>query len=226
MKGLCLVLPLLMLVKTVTSHMADDIRHDQDYLQPTDRSDDKLTKYRHLLESKLGITPFDSGRVIMPAGLGGRDASVSIYSQRIKDGTRTYWITSVETNNLWEQTNGVRNIEKAQNVKVRRVDAPIPEKTAQLLKRVWSHMLTHVRAPQAKWIQNELIGVAMDFSIQRNNAAPLRGEFHFKPLQGTRTYALMELSEALFDYSQAGGTKRVGIGTRIERDAKQLLARL
>ena len=93
-------------------------------------------------------------------------------------------------------------------------------------------MLTHVRAPQAKWIENgvqaevELIGVAMDFSIQRNNSAPLRGEFHFKPQRGTRTYTLMELSDALYDYCQASGAKRAAIGARIERNAKRLLAKL
>jgi hypothetical protein len=232
MKILSLTLPLLMIAQAGAGQTLKDIRHDQDYLQPTDRSDEKLNKYRNLLEAKLGITPFDCGRVIIHGGLGGRDSSVSVSSRRSGNGGLTYWVTLVEADNLWEQTNGTKHLEKARRVKVKRVDATIPTQIAQTLKEVWSRMLHNVRARKAKLaksetaIEIELIGLAMGFSLPRNKGEPLRGEFPFKPQPGTRTYALMELSDALYDYCQADDDKREAIGSRIQRDAKRLLARL
>jgi hypothetical protein len=137
------------------------------------------------------------------------------------------WVVAKE--NLWEQTNEGREIEKARRVATSRTDVEISERTARLLKDVWRKMLVSVR-PAKEEMTERVIPVdptIVEFSIQRISGLSLSGEVNvFLPKQGQRVERLLKISDLLVDYCKAPPSKRSLLEKEINRTASELLARL
>src|SRR5438132_9640352 len=92
-------------------------------------------RYRKLLESRLGLTPFDCGREIVWPDLG-PETCVAIFS-RIQNRRRTYWVTLTVPgkSSFWQVTDGMNRklLNEASKMLVLRSDAEISEIRADLI---------------------------------------------------------------------------------------------
>lgn len=201
---------------------------DVDHLLPVNLEEMPVT--RGLLRSKLGPTPFDCGRsTVWPPFQG--EACVSIYGKS-KGGRRTYWVTFVSAEeNIYQRTDGGHHPEKAKTVTTKRVDAEIPERTALLLRKVWMKMLQGPHGarptPPPKRPPISIDGTLMEWSLERRGAPPLYGMLDVSlPFPGEKTRQFFDLSEAVYQYSQAIPDKRPGLVDKIDKQATKLLKKL
>ena len=194
-----------------------------DHLSPVDLSDKKTNSYRSLLTQKLGLTPFDCGRVVDDSSLG-PEGIVSVYSQ-VQNRRRVFYVSSVEaTANIWQRSNSMRDIAQAKAVGIRRVNAEIPRVVAQHVSEVWLRMLRDQRPFERSRVEFELAGY-LQFSIQQTHGARLEGELWLPP-QGPKTRALVKISESLWKYCKSSRENRAPIARTIDSEARQLLAQL
>lgn len=225
MKLLPLAFAFALVVRVAASDPLDRASLGEDNLVPVDWKIKTEDRYRRLLELKLGITPFDCGRAIMQPSFGG-ETSVSVYSLLTKNGQRTYCVTYCEAEaNFWQRTNGLQHIDAARNVRVRRIDAEIPQQAAGIVKEVWLRMLQDSRPIDPTSRKFVVSGLDVEFSLQRSDDRPVYGDLGL-PAQGNKTKALKRLADALVEYCQAAPAKRTAIANKIEREAKQLRTRL
>jgi hypothetical protein len=158
------------------------------------------------------------------------ESTTSVYSVST-NGRPTYYVTDISAAaNLWQRTDGVRYPTRAKDIKVKRLDAQIPKRTAQLIKEVWLQVLKGPNGPRP--IQPPPRVIALDvthaeFSLARPDAAPLRGDLDFSlSFPGRRTKQLVDILNRLYDYCKAGPSERPAIAEKIDRQATHLLADL
>ena len=161
-----------------------------DHLSPLDFTDRKTNSYRSFLNRKLGLTPFDCGRVVDDSSLG-PEGIVSVYSQ-VQNGRRVFYVSSVEARaNIWQRSNSMRDIAQGKAVGVRRVDAEIHRAVARHISDVWLRMLRDQRPFERSRVEFELAGY-LQFSIQQTHGTRLEGELWLPP-QGPKTRGLVIL---------------------------------
>ena len=194
-----------------------------DHLAPPDRTDEKTNSYQRLLVEKLGVTPFDCGRVVDSSSFGS-EVLVSVYS-RTQDRHRTYYVTSVSPEeNLWQRTRSMRNTRNADSVDIHRIDAEIPEAVAVEIREVLLKMLHGARPSPPLGLEFTIQGY-LDFSIQQSDTHPLYGQLRL-PGPGLKTQTLAKISKSLWEYCQATPANRPSVAKKIDNQAKRLLAAL
>ena len=220
-----------------------------DHLEPEPAYLSEHPNYRKVLISKLGVTPFDCGRLLALPFPGG-EASQSVYSKS-SNGRRVYYVTRISSEkNLWDLTDGGRHPEMARSVKTQRIDAEIPQNTAELLRQVWLGMLEGSQKPRPTPPPNHAILVDasfFEFSIQRTDRPPLVGVLNISagyagkerttapalpradrnvPGYGDRLRLLVEVSEAVYQYCVAEPAERSAIAKKIDHKVTRLLEML
>ena len=194
-----------------------------DHLAPPNRADEKVNSYQRLLLAKLGVTPFDCGRVVDASSFG-PEILVSVHS-RMQDGRRAYYVTSSSPEgNLWQRTYSLRRPGNAESTRIRRIDAEIPESVALEIKEVWLRMLRRARPSPPLGLEFEIQGY-LEFSIQQSNSHSVHGQLQL-PASGPKTQTLAEISDDLWKYCQAAPTNRHAIADKIDKNAKRLLESL
>jgi hypothetical protein len=138
----------------------------------------KEPNYRKVWTSKLQITPFDCGRLVVLPPFE-PEMSISIYCRKTAEEQRSYHVTYIapETN-IWQASDGMRHPQRAQAVGTRRIDAEIPESTALLLRKLWLRMLTGIRHSAADIGRSEVVpmdAATLEWSLERRSDPPLRG---------------------------------------------------
>lgn len=221
------VLSLTVAIVTIACFASAEVRTgdraNTDHLSPVNRGDESINKYRALLAAKLGVTPFDCGRVVDTSSFG-PETFVSVYSQ-MRNGRRVYYVTSVQAEaNLWQRTKSMHEVGKARGVGVRRIDAEIPQSIAQTIRQIWLRMLHDLRPAPPLGLEFVMNGY-LDFSIQQSAAHSLDGELGL-PAPGPKTQALVKISDGLWEYCQATPAKRPAIANKIDLEVKHLLAQL
>lgn len=205
-------------------------RADVDHLVPINPT--WSPEFRAILAKKLGPTAFDCGRVIVEPPFQRPEESVSVYSREMATGQRAYFVTyMVAEKNIREITDGADFPERGNDIKIRRIDAEIPKKTAEVIREVWLRMLEAVSGhfpPEGE--EREVIpgdATLIEFSLQRSPGAPICGQLNvFLDNQRSKVKGLMSLTDHLITYCQAQADERPSIANRIELDAKHLLAQL
>jgi hypothetical protein len=219
MKLLFLCISIIAAVTPVSAENA--AKRNSDHLAPVDRDDEIINKYRQVLTSKLSITRFDFGRVIIQPSFES-ESSVSIYSRRAKGG-ETYYVTYIASRaNLWQQTRSARKIEAAQSVGIERIDAELPKPVAELVRDIWIRMLED-RRPRPVWLNMQ--GRRLEFSLERRRNSPVEAELWLPP-PGAKTEALVRLVDSLSTYCQNPSSTRIFLAQKVERQARQLLSQL
>jgi hypothetical protein len=143
----------------------------------------------------------------------------------MRNGRRGFYVTSVEAaDNLWQRSNSMRDIAKAQAVRIRRIDAEIPRAAAEDIRQVWLRMLRDRRPMKKSRIEFELAGY-LRFAIQQPHGEALEAEL-WLPALGPKTRSLVKISEALWEYCKATPANRRQIASKIDHEADWLLAQL
>lgn len=232
MKSVGLTLTLAWIACSAAAAPPSRVQNDWDHLEPIDWKDKTDDQYRNVLESKLGVTPFDCGRVIVELPFEG-ELSVSVYSNSQRNRQPRYFVTYVKAeHNLWQRTGMLKHADAARSVKAMRQDAEMPKTTAKLVKDVWVRMLKDVRrypsSSQPYMMGGEYVigGLGREFSIQQSHHSRLYGRLFRSPAPGTKTEALVKLTDTLVDYCEAAPADRPAIRDKIDREAKRLLTRL
>jgi len=194
-----------------------------DHLSPLERLDERTTKYQEFLTTKLGITPFNCGRVVDQPSFGS-ESVVSVYSQT-QNGRLVSYVSCVQAaENLWQRSKSMHDVANAQAVGIKRVDAEIPSAVAEHIKQVWMRMLRDRRPWKRPRLEFELGGY-LRFSIQQLHGPALEAELWLPP-PGPKTQALVKISDALWEYCKATPAARPAIASKIDREATALLALL
>jgi hypothetical protein len=109
----------------------------------------------------------------------------------MRNGRRGFYVTSVEAaDNLWQRSNSMRDIAKAQAVRIRRIDAEIPRAAAEDIRQVWLRMLRDRRPMKKSRIEFELAGY-LRFAIQQPHGEALEAEL-WLPALGPKTRSLVK----------------------------------
>lgn len=188
----------------------------------------KFPEYRKIWLEKIAATPFDCGRVTLLFPFD-PESCISVYTQQSAQG-RVYRVTCAwpETN-LWQRTDGGRHPQRAKNVKINRIDADIPEKTAELLRAVWLRMLQGARhgTPDLKdWQVIPQDSPDIEWSLERPGNSSIYGQLNkYKANAGKKVDAFLRLSnDSLLDYCRATQSQRRTLAREIERKAMELLS--
>lgn len=189
----------------------------------------EFPKYRALLLSKLGPTPFNCGRVTVEPAFA-PEYSVSVYSRSLLRDEVKYFVTyAAADQSLWETSDAGRNSEGAEHTKIRLIDCEIPKEIAEKVKQAWLGMLTGNQHPTP--MRQEDAARATDatiaeFSIQVSPAQTLYGEIPTQLPAGPRTKALLDLANSLSDYCKAEPAHRPVIASTVDHEATALLDQL
>jgi hypothetical protein len=202
------------------------VASEPDHLLPVNLRENE--KYRAVLTQKLAVTSFDCGRLVIRPAFAPEE-SLSIYGLNNDAGHKYFATYLAADTSLWQTTDEGRYPEKAAGVGVERIDAEIPDRTAEVLKKVWMLMLSGRQAPK-RWdhAPEMLFGDATvgEFSIPGSPNKTLYGETPLVPELGSKTKQLVELSDLLVKYCKAKPSQRGGILEQVERQAARLLQTL
>ncbi len=185
-------------------------------------------KYRALIHRRLCVTPFDCGRVIVVPPFQKSEISVSVYSRRSAAGATEYYATSVEpADNLRDWSDAGRLPDRAKGLKVRRIDAPIPAKTAELLKQVWSRMLSGAQRPSGPRVSDFVYmdATILEFCVGGQSRSQC-GELEWVPTLPKKTHLLSDFAVALPGYCAARVDARPALARKLDRQATALLKML
>jgi len=204
-----------------TSYTASSERDD--HLIPPDPL---FQNYRDLLALKLGQTPFNCGRVIVQPAFEG-ESSISVYcSPETSVGEKCYVVYTEASDNLWQQTNALQNTERANNVKIKRIDAGISATTGQSIRTAFSRILEMTQAQTVR--EDEMRALTPDatyteFSLERPSGPPLSGELNVSLVkQGVHITKLRTLFRLLVEYCKTNRRNRPHIEQAIRKTATQL----
>ncbi len=202
---------------------------NEDHLRPL--ALERNQSYRNVSLAKLAPTRFDCGRAFtLPAFK--PESCVSVYSSSSGTPRHVYFVTYATLHeSLWQRTDGGNQPEKAAGLRVDRLDAEIPAKTAELIRQVWRGMLEGTRKAKVPssnaWNTISIDGTDVEFSIERPNARALYGTLNVSlPIPGEKTKELVKLSELLADYCKAKPAERSRVATEIDRQANDLRGQL
>lgn len=186
------------------------------------------SRYRPVAE-KLGVTPFNCGRVIYLHPFSGEE-SVSVYSRTSQDATVRYQITYLKADqNLYHLTDEGRTPSAVNRARVTRIDAGVPESTAKLIRRVWMRTLRQARGtyppPRDQWEAVPADSTQLEFSLQTETTTTQFGLLNtFLATQRPKVEKLLRISKSLISYSQGSAQERQGIAREIDNQANELLA--
>jgi hypothetical protein len=196
-----------------------------DHLVPVDPL---FQKYRDLLTSKLSHSPFNCGRVFIEPAFEGESA-ISVYCVSPKHLRQKCKITYTEASeNLWQRTNALKNVERASHAKIRRIDTEISTTTALSVRKAFSRILKLTRPHIAR--EGEMRRLTTDatqteFSLEVPGAPQLRGQLDISLVrQGKDVGKLLSLSRLLADYCRGNQRDKPKIEHAIETTAVQLAA--
>ena len=209
----------LLLVLAATTQLSAAVR---DGLMPLEPSE---AKYRALLHQKLCLAPFDFGRIIVMPPFQKSEIAVSIYSRRSAAGATEYCATSVEAaDNLRDWSDAGRVSQRAKDVKVRRIDAPIPAKTAHLVKAVWTHMLAHTQSPtEPRALDLSYMDATMLEFCLGAQARTRCGDLEWVPTLPKKTHLLSDFAVTLPEYCAARANARPALARKLDTQATALL---
>jgi hypothetical protein len=218
--GLATACVFLLLVNTASTNGVSD------HLLPVKTNED--ARYRELLKKLLCPTPFDCGRLIVEPPFQYGEESISVYSKGTEEKDRYCVSYLVASDSLRDVSDDGTNVERAQRVKIARIDAELPPTTAKLTKQVWKRMLFGSQAPRdwqhapEKYYGDPTIA---EFSIQFDSKV-IRGQAPMIPELGKKTKAFSQIGELLIGYCKAKADKRETILAEIDAKARQLLSQL
>jgi hypothetical protein len=179
-----------------------------DHLVPRSKS---FTEYRQLVRSRLAITPFDCGRILLIPDLG-PEAAISVY----KSANHFYITeTAASGHGFWQAR------ETHERVKVKRLDRDIRSEIAVAIRRAITALLSDVRPDPAS---AQTIGADIhlfEVSLQTPHGI-VRGDSPREPT-GPRTKGLEQLCQLLIDYCEAPAHKRGPIEARIRKCVTSVL---
>jgi len=189
----------------------------------------EFPKYRALLLSKLGPTPFNCGRLTVEPAFA-PEYSVSVYSRSLPRGEVKYFITyAAADQSLWETSDAGKEPQAAERTKIRRMDCEVQREIAEKVKQAWLGMLTGNQNPTP--MRQEDAARATDatvaeFSIQVSPAETLYGEIPVQLPAGPKTKALLDLGNSLAEYCKAEPADRSVVTNKIDHEATALLEQL
>ena len=189
----------------------------------------EFARYRAIRLSKLGPTRFDCGRMIVEPAFA-PEYSVSVYSRQKEGKQRVYFATYVLAgSSLWQNSEIGRYPQRAEAIRVHRIDAKVPKRTAKLLKEAWLQMLSGAQRPRS--IREEDVrstdSTVAEFSIETSAGKSLQGEvLDIASPPGQKAKALLELANSLIDYCKTEPAKRPSLVSELDRKATSLLALL
>lgn len=226
MKSVCTIFVALLVIGASSTGWPES--SDVDHLQPIDLN--RFAQYREVLKSKLCLTPADYGRAIARPSFTPEE-TVSVYSSGHARQARFQLTYLIAADNLWQRTDAGHYPERARSVRVHRIDAEIPQRTAELVSEVWLRMLSGSQQPrQTPPPQRQTIsveGTIDEFWLEREDGRALFGEIDTSiPPAGPKTKALLNLSRTLVDYCKAEPVKRPAFAAKINMQATELLSRL
>lgn len=203
---------------------------DKDYLVLVDIA--QASAYRATLLSKIGITPFDYGRIIVRPSFE-PEFAISVYSQRDTHGRPAHHITYISlAENLYQKTDGGHHVEKARRLRTRRIDADLSETTANVLREVWFQMLRrasgHVPPPRSEWEVIPGDTTDIEWSLEQANGTALYGQLNqYVAKIGKRTQTFIHLTDDLLvEYCEAKPSSRASLDAKLHAEARRLLALL
>lgn len=220
-----LVFVLAVMAQLASAHPAL-CRDEHDHLALLNRK--LFARYRQILTSHLAGTPFDRGRVIVCPAFE-PEYSISIYNSGGSTARATYRVTYLSAKeSIWGLTNGGNDLSQTKKIKVRRMDADIPESTAALLKQVWARMLGHAHGqapPTGEWGRIPFDSTSVEWYLQMPNGGASSAELNnYFPI-GRNTQSFVKLTtETLLRYCKADAKERDAIARTIETSARKLLA--
>jgi hypothetical protein len=221
-----LILTLIVAIDLVLPHRASS-RDQHDHLALPNAK--LFARYKEILASRLGVTPFDFGRVIVSPAFE-PEYSISIYKGTAVQQPAYRVTYMATTESIWALTNGGNDLNDIERVRVRRADSEIPESTATILKQVWMRMLkqAHGQTPPAgEWGRIPMDSTSIEWYLQSPNRRAESAELNnYYPI-GPNTRAFVNLTtENLVRYCKADPKQRNAIARTIEADARKLLVAL
>ncbi len=178
-----------------------------DHLVPRSKS---FTEYRQFVRSRLEITPFDCGRIVLIPDLS-PEAAVSVYTS----GNHFYVTETVASGHGFWQAR-----ESHERVKIQRSDHEIRSDIALAVRRGITALLRDVRSDSTSRTVGGDIHL-FEVSLHAPQGI-LRGDSP-REAPGPRTKGLEELCQALIDYCEAPAHKRQPIEARIGKCVTSLL---
>jgi hypothetical protein len=172
-----------------------------DHLVPQSKA---FAEYRQFVRSRLEVTPFDCGRIVLIPDLGS-EAAVSVYTS-----SNHFYVTETVASGhgFWQAR------DTHERVKVQRLDREMKRELALSIRHAIAALLSDVRAdPASRTLGGDIR--LFEVSLQTPQGI-LRGDSP-REAPGPRTKALEELCQALIDYCEAPLNKRKGIDERISR---------
>jgi len=195
-----------------------------DHLIP---ADPLFQKYRDFLASKLGHSPFNCGRVFIEPAFEG-ESSISVYCLSENHVGQKCRVTYMEaSDNLWQRTNALQNVERASRVNIRRIDAEISAATALPVRSAFSRILKMTRPHTAR--EGEVRTLTTDatqteFSLEVAGRPQLWSQLDVSLVrQGKHVRNLLTLSRLLVDYCKANQRDKPYIEHALERTVAQLI---
>ena len=182
--------------------------------------------YYKLWRQKLLVTPGNVARYVhLPADSGVED-TVSMYVDEARRSVMPggYWLTGTQpVTRLADFVGHNPKSVIAQQVRVRRWDAPVRESTAQTVHEVWLVMLSHVKPDDCAdciWTDT----TTEIFSASNASGVQSIGQLSKHP--DRNTIAFVDLAGLLIDYTRVPASKRDEVANKIDKEASSLLRRL
>jgi hypothetical protein len=175
-----------------------------DHLIP---ADSLFQKYRELLASKLGQTPFNCGRVFIEPAFE-PESAISVYCGSPAGVGQKCKVTYTKASeNFWQSTSALQEADRATRVKIARIDAEISASTALLVRTAFFRILKLTRPHVAR--EGEMRSLTTDatrteFSLEVPGAPQLWGELDISLVgQGKDIKRVLTLGRLLIDYCKA-----------------------
>jgi hypothetical protein len=193
-------------------------------LVPVEADDDgSSAAYRQLWQRKLLVTSGEVARFVHLPALKGVETTMSIYRIRGKQKTGGYQITTTQAQKwLWQSLRpSTKGHADPWEIRVIRLDAPLPASTALAIQQVWLAMLRRTQPSNANAV--EIDSDRLIFSATNPKGRVQQGRAN--SLQGN-TGALVDLAGRLLQYADAFPSQRPAIAPQIEKSAADLLKQI
>ena len=188
---------------------ASSLAASNDHLVPRSKSS---PEYHQLVRTRLGITSFDCGRIIVTPDLG-PEGAVSVYS---KNGRYYVTETAASGHGFWQAR------ETRERIKVVRVDAEISAPTAKAIRQSFATLLRDVR-PDA----SARTVLAADVHLSEVSLQTANGVLSAdvpREAAGPRTKAVELCFQALVNYCEAPPLKRKSLEQVILNSSRPVVA--
>lgn len=191
----------------------------KDHLVPVQREEGLSLRYKQLYERKLFLTLGEIARYVRLPGLTGTELSVSIYRGPAKASVGPYKVTAtIASGRLWDTLPEMTYRIDPSTIKIRRMDASLPEATATLIHQAWLAKIQKMRDPPAD--EFRLDSEHHIFSVLDSNGKLRRAEAYYN---WEETRLMIEIGEALLEYCAMTPPAREKAARKIERQAKALM---